>query len=111
LTKRGWKFLVRETGEYNAHIKEIGRRVGLTQPFVKYITKRGRMTEQVFKKYEKMSSHTARRNFATNAWLAAVPDTDIMKITGHHSVSAFYRYIRADSLQKAIKISSHPFFQ
>jgi hypothetical protein len=34
-----------------------------------------------------------------------------MQISGHTSEKTFLNYIKADALQKAVKISSHPFFQ
>lgn len=95
---------------YNAGIKWIGQRAGFTDPICKYMTRGGRMTEEFKEKWQMMSSHTARRSFATNAWLEKVPESDIMKITGHRSVSAFRRYLRADALQKARSLADHPFF-
>jgi hypothetical protein len=34
-----------------------------------------------------------------------------MQISGHSSEKTFLNYIKADALQKAVKISSHPFFK
>jgi integrase len=57
-----------------------------------------------------MSSHTARRTFATNAHLSGLSERDIMMITGHKTTTSFYRYIRSNSMQSAIKIANHDFF-
>ena len=51
------------------------------------------------KKYNLISTHTARRSFATNAYLARVPSIAIMKITGHRSEKSFLKYIKVDSLE------------
>lgn len=96
---------------YNKGIKWVAHAAGFTQPICKYRTQNGRMTETWLPKYELMSSHTARRTFATNAWLTNVPESDIMKITAHRSVVAFRRYLRADALQKARSLAALPFFQ
>ncbi len=55
-------------------------------------------------------THTARRTFATNAYLAGVPVLDIMQITGHRSFNSFYRYIRCEGISVALRVHSHPFF-
>jgi hypothetical protein len=57
-----------------------------------------------------MSSHTARRTFATNAHLSGIAERDIMLITGHKTTSSFYKYIRSSSMENAIKIANHNFF-
>ena len=61
-------------------------------------------------KWQEVSSHTARRSFSTNAYLAGVPTLSIMKITGHNTEAAFLLYIQIDAEQHAKHISSHPFF-
>jgi hypothetical protein len=58
-----------------------------------------------------MSSHTARRNFATNAFLAGINIEFIMAITGHATREAFLRYVRATKLMIAIVLSKYDFFK
>lgn len=53
------------------------------------------------KKYELISSHTARRSFATNTYLAGVPPFVIMGVTGHKTEKAFFQYIKITSNEKA----------
>lgn len=53
-----------------------------------------------------ISSHTARRTFATNAFLEGLPPLTIMSITGHKTEKAFLKYIKAtpgDHLKIALK--------
>lgn len=57
-----------------------------------------------------VSSHTARRSFATNMKLAGVETAKIMLFTGHKAQEAFFRYIRIGKLENAKELSSHPFF-
>ena len=61
-------------------------------------------------KWLKIRSHTVRRSFATNAYLAAIPMRDIMQITGHRKTESFLRYIRVTKLETAMKLKDHPFF-
>ena len=61
-------------------------------------------------KYDLVKTHTARRSFCTNAYLSGINTLDIMNISGHTSEKTFLNYIKADALQKANKISKHPFF-
>lgn len=60
---------------------------------------------------KKVTNHTARRSFATNAFLAGVPKMSIMMVTGHKTEKAFNRYIRAEALESALAIMDHAFFR
>ncbi len=95
---------------YNESIKEIARRAGITDNIIFTRTEGGKRVDTVIQKCELMSSHTARRTFATNAHLSGIADRDIMMITGHKTTASFYRYIRSNSMQSAIKIANHDFF-
>lgn len=54
--------------------------------------------------------HTARRSFATNAYLAGLPPISIMKITGHKTESSFMKYIKISEKENAIQLKGHEFF-
>lgn len=95
---------------YNEAIKEIARRAGLTTPVIFSRTEGGKRVDKQVPKYELMSSHTARRTFATNSHLSGIAERDIMLITGHKTTAAFYKYIRSSSMENAIKIANHNFF-
>jgi integrase len=62
------------------------------------------------KKWLVIRTHTARRSFATNAYLAGIPMRDIMQITGHRTTESFLKYIRVTKLETAQKLKDHPFF-
>ena len=55
------------------------------------------------KKYERISSHTARRSFATNMHKRSFPNYYIMKITDHKKESDFLNYIKVTN-EEAVKI-------
>lgn len=95
------------TRSINLNIKEICKKAGITSE-VELLTGNGVVKGE---KYTFISSHTARRSFATNAFLAGVPALAIMKITGHQTQNSFMRYICADNLTNAIHIADHGFFK
>jgi hypothetical protein len=94
----------------NEYLKEIGKKVELTEPVVKHITKGGLRVETTVPKWKMLSTHTARRTFATNAYLADVPTISIMRITGHKTEKSFLSYIRISQEDNAMKLIKHPFF-
>lgn len=53
---------------------------------------------------KKISTHTARRTFATNMVLAGVDISKIMKITGHKTEKEFRKYVKIDGVQSAISV-------
>jgi integrase len=85
----------------NEGIKEVCKRAGITGKFMKTISKGGEKQTLIFNRWEKVSTHTARRSFATNLFLRGVPSLSIMKITGHHSETVFMKYIKIDKEQNA----------
>ena len=52
-------------------------------------TKGGIRETTISKKWELITTHTARRSFASNAYLQNVPTISIMKITGHRTEKVF----------------------
>lgn len=56
-------------------------------------------------KYEFVSSHTARRSFATNEYMTkGLSVHDIMAITGHKTEKSFYKYIRQTPKENAERV-------
>jgi integrase len=53
------------------------------------------------KKYELITTHTARRSFATNLIAAGIPAFIVMAVTGHKTEKAFNRYIKLTNSDKA----------
>ena len=90
--------------EFNRHIKTIGRLAGIYQT-IKFSFKKGNKNIDVIKpKYDWITSHTARRSFCTNEFLAGTPVKLIMKISGHKNEKDFYKYIRVTPEEAAQKI-------
>jgi len=90
--------------EFNRHIKNLGRIAGIINPVCHSYKKQGKMIEETKPKYAWITSHTCRRSFCTNEFLAGTPVELIMKISGHKSLKDFYKYIRISPEEAANKI-------
>lgn len=95
---------------FNRAIKELGKLAGINEPITITKTKGGKTFSRAYEKYLLLQSHTARRTFCTNAYLADMPTIDIMAISGHTSEKTFLSYIKVTPEQRAIKLSTHKFF-
>ena len=95
----------------NRNMKRIGRLAGIDRVERTSRTIGGRRQSTTQPKYELITSHTARRSFATNAYLAGSDTIDIMAITGHTKESTFLRYIKVTPRERAKRIAKQAFFQ
>lgn len=95
----------------NVYIKHIGKIAKITKPIETSITKGGKVVRETKPKYQLITTHTARRSFATNLYLADVPTITIMKITGHKTEQSFLKYIKISQEENANKLLNHPFFK
>ncbi len=78
----------------NAALKAIGKLAEINESVNISSISGGIKHSKTYQKWELISSHTARRSFATNLYKAGFPSHSIMKITGHKSESAFLKYIK-----------------
>lgn len=86
----------------NDYLKDVCKQVkSLHQPASKTRTQGGMKTTVNYQKWEIISSHTARRTFATLAYLQGVPTVTIMAITGHRTEKAFLKYIKVTPKEHA----------
>jgi site-specific recombinase XerD len=89
---------------FNKYIKIVARMAGLHQPIKLSYKKGNERIEITQPKYTWVMSHTCRRSFCTNEFLAGTPVELIMKISGHKSVKDFYKYIRISPEEAGRKI-------
>lgn len=94
----------------NRYLKELCQRAGFVERVEVSRTKGGLREVRTLEKWELVTTHTARRSFATNAFLAQLPTISIMKITGHKSESMFMKYIKVSAEQNALLLLQHPHF-
>lgn len=86
--------------KFNLYIKEVCQMAGLSQ--------KGRLENQPDQElWQCVSSHTARRSFATNLYNEGFPILDLMKITGHRTEKAFLQYIKITNEDAAVKLNEH----
>lgn len=95
----------------NEYLKELGKKAEIEDSIIVTQTKGGVRDSETFKKWELITTHTARRSFATNAYLQNVPTISIMKITGHKTEKSFLKYIKISQEDNANKLITHPFFK
>jgi site-specific recombinase XerD len=85
----------------NEYLKEVCQLVGLTERIEIVETRGGVKQTEIFEKWQLVSTHTARRSFATNMYQMGVPSRAIMAVTGHKTELAFNKYIKIDGAKYA----------
>lgn len=89
----------------NDYLKEIGILIeSLKAKTFKETTKGGVKVAVAKLRYEMLSTHTARRTFATLQYLKGIPSITIMAITGHKTEKDFLNYIKVTSDEHAHKM-------
>lgn len=78
----------------NDYLKELCQFAGLTDLVKVTTTKAGQRIESEVEKWTLVTTHVARRSFATNLYLLGLPAINIMKITGHATERQFMAYIQ-----------------
>lgn len=115
-----YEILARNGGEFpelpsfqamNQSIKRISKKAGINEIVPVERIRANKVERLKLKKYELISSHTARRTGATLMYLAGIPVAKIMKLTGHTTETMFFQYIRIDKTENAKELLEHPFFQ
>ena len=96
--------------KFNEYLKELAKLAGLTELVQTARTQGGLRVTRTLEKWELVTTHTARRSFATNAYKAGVSTIDIMKMTGHKTETSFMKYIKVSSEETAIRLLGHSFF-
>ena len=76
----------------NEHIKVLGEMAQINDTVIFTRTKGNRRVEYTKKKYELITTHTARRSFASNLISRGIPKQFIMAVTGHKTESSFNKY-------------------
>ena len=91
----------------NDYLKEIGKMIPEMKSSTTKETTIGGQRVAVNKlRWEMLSTHTARRTFATLQYLNGVPSITIMAITGHRTERDFLKYIKVTSKEHAEKMKA-----
>ncbi|WP_420151586.1 tyrosine-type recombinase/integrase [Spirosoma sp.] len=93
----------------NDYLKEICQLAEINERILKHVTKGGKAvvktsdgwgkTSPGVEKWTLVTTHTARRSFATNMFKRGMPTLLIMKLTGHKKESEFLKYIKIDTAE------------
>ena len=87
--------------KFNEALKDIAELAGINETIVTNITKGGISQSTTQPKYKQVTSHVARRSFATNAVKRGVQPVLIMAITGHKTEKEFWKYVKVTNEEKA----------
>lgn len=87
--------------DLNEQIKEVGKKAGIDNHVIITEKKGGEMVETIYRKYDLIKTHTARRSGATNLFKMGYVPLEIMKITGHTSEATFLKYIKVSKEENA----------
>lgn len=93
--------------KFNEALKVIAEKAKINSPFHKRITKGGVSRSTEYPKWQLVTSHTARRSFATNLYKSGFPSISIMQITGHKTETAFLKYIKVTPEEHAKLLQMH----
>jgi len=109
LTKYDYTLPVISSQKFNTYLKDITKepKAGLNSEIEITTLKAGQKERKKYFKHELITSHTARRSFATNLYLQGVPSQHIMAVTGHKTEKAFRAYLRLSDMEKIRVIDNH----
>ncbi len=91
----------------NKYLKEVGREAGIVEPILIEKTKGELKVNKTLQKCDLITTHTARRSFATNLYKSRFPAISIMKITGHTTEKSFLQYIKIGEEENAKDLQEH----
>jgi len=93
--------------QFNRALKVIAESAGINEITHKAITKGGVKVSTAYQKSKLVTTHTARRSFATNLYNSGFPSISIMAITGHVTEKSFLKYIKVTPVEHAKKLQLH----
>lgn len=94
----------------NKHLKRICEMAQINELYEKKTFRSGRAYTEAQPKSQYVTTHTARRSFATNTYKAGVPMISIMKITGHKKTETFLKYVKISKQENALLLAKQSFF-
>ena len=89
----------------NDYLKELCKLAGINNEIIFKKSIAGKIIEQKKEKWELITTHTARRSFATNFYETGIPAIQLMQITGHSTEKQFMGYININKKQNAKNIA------
>lgn len=99
--KNGKALPVVANQKMNINLKKICKLAGLDKPTQVTYYKADQRVEEVFPKYELITTHAGRRTFICNALMLGIAPEVVMKWTGHSDYSAMKPYIAIADKEKS----------
>lgn len=96
LEKYDYKLPTISSQKFNKYIKEVCELAIADSTFLRIYSKGGRTQSEVIEKWKRVSSHVARRSFASNFFEEGYTAAMLMQITGHSTERQFFQYIDID---------------
>ena len=93
-----------DKSKFNRQIQKCAKLAGITDELFIRDTKEGKNIQVKYEKWELVSSHTARRSFATNLYKKSKDALMVMSFTGHTTEENFRKYIcieQSEMLERA----------
>lgn len=87
--------------KFNDAIKQVAKLAELNQIETKYRTIGGQKVAEKLVRWQRVSSHTGRRTFATIEYRNGTPIQSIMAVTGHKTEESLINYIKVDKREHA----------
>ena len=87
--------------KFNDYLGEACEEAKINEPFTKSINKAGKIKVISGAKHEFITSHSARRTFASNMFKRGVSPYLIMTITGHKTETEFMKYLKVTAEERA----------
>jgi len=91
----------------NEYIKEICEKAKINDNIEVQTITAGTRQRKIVPKWKLVSTHTARRSFASNLYKSGLQPQTIMKLTGHRTLKAFMTYIRLDDTEHFTLAQKH----
>lgn len=88
----------------------MGKLAGIDTPTAVNVQRGNMVTSHTRPKFELITTHTARRSFATNLYLQGMDITNISKILGHATITQTQTYLKVSNEEAAKRAAKHPFF-
>lgn len=92
--------------KFNDYIKEVCELATIDTKFLRIYSEAGTVDNERIEKFKKVSSHCARRSFASNFYDMGIPAYVLMQITGHTTEKQFFEYIDIDPKKLAKRFAS-----
>lgn len=97
--------------QMNAYIKRVAKMAGIDEKVTICEHRGGEVKEIRVEKYTLISTHTARRSFATHLQRSKVPLSSISKALGHKKITTTMRYLRLGMDENAAILAGSSFFK